>query len=313
MLSFVLILGFGMSALILGCIQNFDCETVTFPQYSTEMATPGSLDSGPFMYKFSGVLNLYANGTKEEFALKVFEICRPYSSTTEDLKLAGLFDVADSISDIDRELKSVQGMAITACILGSIAMISVCTSPNCGVVCLLQWKIYGIMLFLTSIFQGLSLLIFQTVICLDNPLLKTIEENPNLFGQLRTTFGSKCEMAVGAECGIASTVLWSITGILVCFNGPPGRYKEDWLTHALQASQAQATKLRMVKATRLEEYEQKLTDKRLQQSSVIRVPLAGAGEDLQQQQDVNGRGTETIEESNIFYSTIEENAEVVIE
>jgi hypothetical protein len=49
-----------LSALILGCIQNFDCKTIKFPKDDvTNGTSPCSFDSGPFTYRFSGVLSTF--------------------------------------------------------------------------------------------------------------------------------------------------------------------------------------------------------------------------------------------------------------
>ena len=152
-------------------------------------------------------------------------------------------------SEADHTTRAVQGMAIAAVIFGSFAIFAVSTVPYCGLVCFLQWKCYGFMFMITSILQGLSLLILNSSICLDNPVMRAMEtDNHYLFSQMMDIFGDKCEIGVGFKCGIASTILWFITGVFTCCKPPPGRYKDDCLTHNMQMSSEAATARRMTQA-----------------------------------------------------------------
>ena len=305
-LAFVFIILFGLSALILGCIQNFNCKTVTFPQVNVTQVKPGSFDSGPFSYRFVGVLNLFPNNsTKNDTTTKVWEVCRSYNTLVEDFKLTSLSTETMWTNEATDDLHLVQGMAIAAVLLGSVMMIGVLTAPYYGIACLMQWKCYGFAFLITSLLQGLSLLIFRSTICLDNPILRSMDENESIFGQLRDTFGDECEIAVGGKCGIASTVLWFVTGVLVCCKSPPGKYKEECLTHNLQASQEEATRRRMEKATALQEYDKRMNKKQQQDMTTPKPP---SPVDAEQQE--SGLAAEQQEmSSSIFHSATEQHVE----
>mmetsp|Transcript_33064 Transcript_33064/g.78133 ORF Transcript_33064/g.78133 Transcript_33064/m.78133 type:complete len:285 (+) Transcript_33064:373-1227(+) len=255
-IAFLFIMAFGISALILGCLQNFDCTTVTFPQLNTTIGTQGSFMSGPFQYKFVDIrYPVTKNMSNDESTMEIWEVCRGYSSTGKDLKLVNL--EGDWTDEFNEDVKVVRAMAIVAATLGALTMLIICSAPNCGVACMLQWKCYGFMFILTSVFQGLSLLIFGSSLCLDNPMLELLDETQQLFGELRSTFGTSCEIGLGAKYGIASTVLWFLAGVLVCCRAPPGRYEEDCLIPILQSYQQEITSQRRAQAAALEEYERK--------------------------------------------------------
>lgn len=240
-LTFLFIIFSGLSALILGCIQNFNCKTITFPQHN--VTTSGSFDSGPFSYRFSGVrLDIFTNTTtQEEDTDNIWQVCRSYKETHRDLNSSEYTKNQNintsswsSSGDDDPIIMTVQAMAISAVVLGSLLILGVCNVPYCGLACTLQWKCYGFLFIITGILQGVSLLILNSTICLDNPFLRSLD-----------TFADKCKIGVGFKCGIASTVLWFITGVLICFKRPPGKYKEDCLTQYLQMSSEAATARRI--------------------------------------------------------------------
>ena len=71
-----------------------------------------------------------------------------------------------------------------------------------------------------GILQGLNLLILNSTICLENPFLKLLDELTHntklgLNNELCDTFVDRCEIDIGFKCGIASTILWFVTGILI--------------------------------------------------------------------------------------------------
>jgi len=252
-LTFLFIIFSGLSALILGCIQNFNCKTITFPQHN--VTTSGSFDSGPFSFRFSGVqLDIFTNTTtQEEDTNTIWQICRSYKETGRDLNssefIENIFVNASSWSstdDNDPIILTVQAMAISAVILGSLLILGVCNVPYCGLACILQWKCYGFLFIITGILQGVSLLILNSTICYDNPYLRSLDEvannaNDTQIHALLDTFADKCKIGVGFKCGIASTILWFITSVLICFKRPPGKYKEDCLTQYLQMTSEAAT------------------------------------------------------------------------
>mmetsp|Transcript_24404 Transcript_24404/g.26225 ORF Transcript_24404/g.26225 Transcript_24404/m.26225 type:complete len:351 (-) Transcript_24404:364-1416(-) len=255
-LIFLLIIFSGLSALILGCIQNFNCKTITFPQNNVS----GSFDSGPFSYRFSGVqLDVLTNITtqEEEDIYTIWKICRSYrenrdlnsSDYIENQSINASSWLSSSV-DNDPIILTVQAMAISAVILGSLLILGVCNVPYCGLACILQWKCYGFLFIITGILQGVSLLILNSTICLDNPYLRSLDEVANnanniQIHELLDTFDDKCKIGVGFKCGIASTILWFITSVLICLKRPPGKYEEDCLTQYLQMSSEAATARRI--------------------------------------------------------------------
>ena len=127
----------GFSALILRCIQKFDCRTIKFPQDNvTNGTSPGSFDSGPFAYRLLGVLNtvgaINSASVNEGYTVgeNLWQVCRPYKGINQDLNLSQLLSHSYSSTSYssnsihyeedDVSIMTVQGMAISACIFGSL-------------------------------------------------------------------------------------------------------------------------------------------------------------------------------------------------
>merc|ERR1739848_346243 len=72
------------------------------------------------------------------------------------------------------------------------------------------WKCMGFLFLVTSVFQGLNLLIDTSSICVDNPAIQYLEvTNPDL----ANTFPDSCDRAMGYTLQIVAVVLWALAGL----------------------------------------------------------------------------------------------------
>lgn len=201
--------------MVLGCIQNFSCDTVIFSENKDNGY--GNLGTGPFYFRLR--LLYSSSGQSGGNSGWLVDTCRPYDDLTNELGFE---------FDKDRTTNAVQLFAIVAACLGGICMLYVCFHPcrrrrnSC------RWKTYGGVMLCAGFAQGLTLLVTSSSICTNNPVLQVFEDSG---WDIRSTFDDVCQPAIGYNCGIASTVLWLATGIvmMLCIPQPP-KVDEDWVT-----------------------------------------------------------------------------------
>jgi hypothetical protein len=199
--------------MILGGIQNFSCQTVTFPQ--TRDNRYGNLDTSPFFFR---VRLLYTSTGSGSTGGWLVDTCRSYRDLTNELGFE---------FDEDRMTKAVQLFAVFAACLGGLSMILICLVPchrrrnSC------RWKTYGGLLMCTGVAQGLTLLVTRSSICTNNPVLQVFEDAG---WSIRNTFGDECQTSAGFNCGICATALWLSTGAVMFCLPPPPHVDEDWVT-----------------------------------------------------------------------------------
>ena len=77
-----------------------------------------------------------------------------------------------------------------------------------------KWLI-GCLLLCTSVCQGLVLMIVDSSICHNNPVLQFLEGNNSTEGgvTMADMFNPDCELAKGYYVQIAATVLWAVAGL----------------------------------------------------------------------------------------------------
>jgi hypothetical protein len=136
------------------------------------------------------------------------------------------------VTDEDELTQRVRGFAIVAVILGAFGLAGVFLVSHFGA-SWCAWKFYGILFLFTSFFQGLSLLIYRSSICTDNPFLQILDDRRAVIGPLRDTFPDTCVKYVGYNCGIASTVLWLFLGIAILFVPAPEKWSDDWCSESI--------------------------------------------------------------------------------
>lgn len=186
----------GILAIILGTAPSFECETVSLTQI--EGNDDLVLLAGPFSYKTK-----YASQWPDSSFSSTR--CRNYKELERN---TGFKYEADS------ETKTVWSFAVLTPLLGILVilksfMIATCSASR-GSTIGGGWKCMGVFFLLTSVFQGLNLLVDSSSICLDNPALQYLEETNS---DLANTFPDSCDLAMGYYLGIVAVVLWALAGL----------------------------------------------------------------------------------------------------
>mmetsp|Transcript_13388 Transcript_13388/g.28369 ORF Transcript_13388/g.28369 Transcript_13388/m.28369 type:complete len:254 (-) Transcript_13388:105-866(-) len=179
-------------ALIIGTAANFYCETVKFAQEGTDLL----LLAGPFTYKTNN---------------------DPFCANYNDYKK---FDTTSTLEGIELDAGTIT-VRVFACLmvlLGGLTVFAAGLTPLCGGSTPGRWRSMGASMLLTSIFQGLTLLVVSSSICYDNPRLQILSQTDPEFV---ATLPDECEWAVGFETGIAATVLWFLAGLGAIAFPPP--------------------------------------------------------------------------------------------
>ena len=186
-----------VTALILGTAANSFCETVMFSQ--VEGYDSLILFAGPWSYRAPSA---------QEWGGSTFVSpeCRRYSYLEEILG----FDYT-----VDAKTKTVWSFAIITPILGCVLIFVACFGFCMG--WRIPWKQMGASFFLTSAFQGITLLIQSSSICYDNPAIQYLEvKDPDL----ANSFPAQCKWAGGFKINIAAVIFWALAGVCA-FAAPP--------------------------------------------------------------------------------------------
>jgi hypothetical protein len=120
-------------------------------------------------------------------------------------------------------MQAIQNIAITIPVIGGVALCGSCIAP---VLYLgpIMWKLFGISFLSMSILQGVTLLVLESSVCLDNPLLQFLEAERPL---VRARYGEECEWGLGFKLGITAVVFWFVAGVLVFVIPTPERCDES--------------------------------------------------------------------------------------
>jgi hypothetical protein len=108
-------------------------------------------------------------------------------------------------------MQAIQNIAITIPVIGGVALCGACFSPLFYLSPIL-WKLFGISFLSMSILQGVTLMVLESSVCLDNPLLQFLEAK---FPLARAQYGEECEWGLGFKFGITAVVFWFVAGVLV--------------------------------------------------------------------------------------------------
>ena len=99
-----------------------------------------------------------------------------------------------------------------AIIFGGVAvftnLISACVSPLRKTS---KWEAPAF--FLAALFQGLSLLVLNSVLCNNNTLVAQLEEEAANLGNRGLAFPDNCSISTGANCAIAAIVFWLVSAV----------------------------------------------------------------------------------------------------
>lgn len=120
--------------------------------------------------------------------------------------LKGCGSYADGFS-FDSYWNSAKAFSILASVIGAI-VITIVIFAGCLPIGERSWKLMGFLLILTSLFQGLTLLFLSSNAC---------GADRSVYTDLATLeFADGCGLASGANMCISATVLWFLSGVLVC-------------------------------------------------------------------------------------------------
>jgi hypothetical protein len=175
-------------AAVLGMAGNIYCQTVSFPQ----KVGGATLYTGVFGYRTKDWAEINDN-------IWVFTTCQSYSVIEDEFGFA---------YDEDKKMRTVQAFAITAPVVGGLMLIFACLAP-CLTPGTVPWKLLGLMFLLVCLFQGLTLMVIQSSVCLDNPVLQYLDEE---FPVIRATFPDECEWDAGFRLSLTAVVFWFVAG-----------------------------------------------------------------------------------------------------
>jgi hypothetical protein len=117
-------------------------------------------------------------------------------------------------SKFDTKWDSAIGLGITSWVLAGLATIAFCASqcvPNFSL-----GKVLAIVMFIVTLFQGLTLLVLSSDNCkaTKNPVMLAYPE-------LQQYYANKCSMSQGSKMNIAATVFYFFTSVaLFCIPSP---------------------------------------------------------------------------------------------
>jgi hypothetical protein len=127
-------------------------------------------------------------------------------------------------------MQSLQGIAIAIPVLGALALIVancifLCSGPPHPQV----FKLLGLFYITCAILQGVGLMMTDSYICTNNPIVQYMDEAVPVTGLL---FQDDCEFGMGMRMGISATVFWAVAG-LMCFAVSPPPEADDSTPEAM--------------------------------------------------------------------------------
>jgi len=210
---------FSTLALTLSCFSSFWCESVGFP--------PDLLTSN----ENSATLTIQgSNSPHPTLRFGLFSYLK-VDQTTQDSKSNGLLlptyntIVRDTcqrydwdVMDVDPPWRIARFFAILVTVLGLLGTFMVWVRPSyTGSANALMTLNF---LILLPIFQGLTLLVVQSSLCTDNPL---VELN---IGDEAGTYDAECKLDMGSHINLISICLWFLTGLCMVYLGVPHKTEQ---------------------------------------------------------------------------------------
>lgn len=178
------------AAFLCGTFGILYCETLEFPQEDGD----ATLFVGAWSYRTRN----YVQAGDE---IWVFQTCRGYDYLDKELGFA---------FEMDSKAKTVQAFSIIAAIFGGLVTVASFMAPCSGALSESRWKMMGKIFLLVGIFQGLTLLIQSSSICLNNPVLQYLESQSL---PLRDTLPDECQWGPGHKMNISAVVMWFAAGL----------------------------------------------------------------------------------------------------
>lgn len=195
---------FATVAFFLSWSSTFNCN---FVQFTTDDQDTGlSLGFGLWSHSWYAISSSL-NGSI------VFQACIGYGSTA-----------------IDKSMMAARIFSLLALALGGTFffanIISGCVTPNKRATSYTRSE--GVAYLLTSLFQGLSLLLLNsTTVCTNNRLINQLQSEIDAREHVRIEFDDTCTISTGARCCIAAIVFWFLAGLASCQATSAARKEEN--------------------------------------------------------------------------------------
>eukprot|EP00339_Tiarina_fusa_P014966 CAMPEP_0117020020 /NCGR_PEP_ID=MMETSP0472-20121206/15272_1 /TAXON_ID=693140 ORGANISM="Tiarina fusus, Strain LIS" /NCGR_SAMPLE_ID=MMETSP0472 /ASSEMBLY_ACC=CAM_ASM_000603 /LENGTH=223 /DNA_ID=CAMNT_0004725115 /DNA_START=146 /DNA_END=817 /DNA_ORIENTATION=- len=185
-------------AFVLGGMGNFWCETVEFALPNGDM----TLYANAWSYRTIAVAEF-----NDDYY--VFNVCKTYRAIDIDFG----FEYT-----VDAKTSTVRAFAIITVVVGALAICIAYMLPCTRNLNPAMWKMMGLLLIATTFFQGMTMLVLRSSICLDHPLIQFLDEE---FPRVGERFPESCQLSSGFRQIIASVVLWFSAGAMTLVLSPP--------------------------------------------------------------------------------------------
>ena len=186
------------TAFILGSVQNFVCETVTFPiQSGGDLVPDGeelTIYAGPWSYRTLGSFEF-------EDETYYYNFCKSYKFIRNDLG----FDYT-----LDSKTTVVHTFSIITIVMGAIGIVFAYMLPCTKNPRTSMWNVMAGTFIFTALTQGLTLLIKQSSICLDNPIVQYLSDLSPNDGE---RFPEECTLSLGFWFGVSAVCLYFFAGV----------------------------------------------------------------------------------------------------
>lgn len=204
----ITILCFVTVAALCGLSGLFSCTTVKFPAKSGDN---GQLDAGLFRYRTKAFYYLQGDDT-----VYVSDTCVAYGILSDNG-----FDYV-----LDKKAEALQGLAIAIGVIGGVFAILSCVIP-CVPGCPNKiWQFTGLIFLITGIMQGCTLMLLDSSICTNNPVVQYLNEFiPIAHGLLADP--TQCQTSSGYNMIITATVFWIVAGLMTAVFPPPTCFPDD--------------------------------------------------------------------------------------
>ena len=186
---------------------------VEFSKIRSSFDGPDTIDAGLFSYQTKGVFE----GWDDEYWIA--NVCVNYG----DLEDAG-FDY-----EMDSKAEAVRNIAISMTVIGSVLLCWTCSAFCCPPDRRLWW-FCGFSYLILSMLQGITLLVLESSLCLNNPIMQLLEAE---YPSIASAYDSECDWNMGFRASISATVFWFCAGVAVfiipspaypsTFGGPDGQ------------------------------------------------------------------------------------------
>ena len=189
-------------ALVLSMVSQFYCDSVKFPV--DDPISDLILHAGPWNYQTRASVD-YQNETY------YVSVCASYNYLEEEYT-------------VDAKTKTVRAFGILAFLVGMKGItIGYCVPcANHPTNHKQMWKTMGNIFILSCLFQGITLLLLRSSICLDNPVIQYVTDlADNNETPTQPQFPDECERSSGYNNSIAATCLWFGAGVLALRTPPP--------------------------------------------------------------------------------------------